>query len=207
MKLLGLALCLVVVVNGAGCLAANPAYGLRPSGEPLSVVGSGQNIGFRQGSRPIDEQDFYSIAGDGGAADTIRNRRRSLVVEQMAWQAVGLAGIGGIVVGAGVMAGGIVWTTVAGPIGLVALLPGVGLMMGSIVAVHLAYVYADDAASFMSRPMLPKSRATAAANRYNKRLGTTSSGERPRRRQRRLRQQQRQSRQSRQLAQQRRRRA
>ena len=196
MKLLGLALCLVVVVNGAGCLAANPAYGLRPSGEPLSVVGSGQNIGFRQGSRPIDEQDFYSIAGDGGAADTIRNRRRSLVVEQMAWQAVGLAGIGGIV-----------WTTVAGPIGLVALLPGVGLMMGSIVAVPLAYVYADDAASFMSRPMLPKSRATAAANRYNKRLGTTSSGERPRRRQRRLRQQQRQSRQSRQLAQQRRRRA
>jgi hypothetical protein len=97
------------------------------------------------------------------------------------------AGIGGIVVGAGVMAGGIVWTTIAGPIGLVALLPGVGLMMGSIVAVPLAYVYADDAATFMSRPMLPKSRASAAANRYNKRLGTTSSGDRPRRRQRRLR--------------------
>ena len=119
-----------------------------------------------------------------GAVATIRQRRRVLVGDQLAWQAVGLASIGGIVVGGGVMAGGIVWTAESGPVGLLALLPGVGLLMGSVIAVPLAYGYADDAAGMMSSPMLSRSRAVATANRYNKRLDADRA-DRPRRRQRR----------------------
>jgi hypothetical protein len=174
----------VVLVGGggAGCLTTNPARGVKATGESLSVTGSG---GFRQGGQAIDEQDFYKIAGDTQAVAAVRQRRLNLVAEQMAWQATGLAGIGGLVLGAGVMAGGIVWTTTSGPIGLVALLPGVGLFMTSLVLVPLAYVWAADAADAMHAPTFTVERARAAADRYNRRLDGASSSSPPRKRRRR----------------------
>ena len=182
--LLGVVVVVAVAVADGGCLTTNPAAFVHPTGEELTVMGSGDDFGFTQGSRAIDEQDFYHVAGDAGAVASIQQRRRVLVGDQLAWQAVGLASIGGIVVGGGVMAGGIVWTAESGPVGLLALLPGVGLLMGSVIAVPLAYVYADDAAGMMSSPMLSRSRAVATANRYNKRLDADRA-DRPRRRQRR----------------------
>jgi len=172
----------VVAVAGTGCLTTNPARGVKATGEYLSVTDAG---GFRQGERAIDEQDFYRIAGDTQAVGAVRQRRLNLVAEQMAWQAAGLAGIGGLVLGAGVMAGGIVWTTVSGPIGLVALLPGVGLFMTSLVLVPLAYVWAADAADAMIAPTFSIQRARTAADRYNRRLDGASSSSPPRRRRRR----------------------
>jgi hypothetical protein len=180
---------LVVVVlvvgvgaGGTGCLTTNPARGAKATGEYLSVTEHG---GFRQGGQAIDEQDFYRIAGDSLAVAAVRHRRLNLVAEQMAWQAAGLAGIGGLVLGAGVMAGGIVWTTASGPIGLVALLPGVGLFMTSLVLVPLAYVWAADAADAMTAPTFNVQRARTAADRYNRRLDGASSSSPPRKRRRR----------------------
>jgi hypothetical protein len=176
---------LVIVAIGAvvatGCLTTNPARGVKATGEHLFVTAHG---GFRQGDRAIDEQDFYRIAGDTQAVAAVRQRRLNLVAEQMAWQAAGLAGIGGLVVGAGVMAGGIVWTTVSGPIGLVALLPGVGLFTTSLVLVPLAYVWAADAADAMGAPTFSVERARTVAERYNRRLEGATSSSSPRRRRR-----------------------
>ncbi len=182
--LLGIVVVVAVAMVDVGCLTTNPAASAYPTGEELTVTSRGDDFGFTQGSRPIDEQDFYHVAGDDDAVATIRQRRRVLVGDQLAWQAVGLASIGGIVVGGGVMAGGIVWTSESGPVGLLALLPGVGLLMGSVIAVPLAYVYADDAAGMMSSPVLSRSRAVSAAKRYNQRLDADGA-DRPRRRPRR----------------------
>ena len=182
--LLGIVVVVVVAMANGGCLTTNPAAFASPTSEELAVMSRGDDFGWTQGSRSIDEQDFYHVAGDAGAVATIRQRRRVLVGDQLAWQAVGLASISGIVVGGGVMAGGIVWTSESGPVGLLALLPGVGLLMGSVIAVPLAYVYADDAAGMMSAPVLSRSRATATARRYNQRL-EADRADRPRRRQRR----------------------
>jgi hypothetical protein len=165
-----------VVVGGNACLTTNPARGVKASGAPLSVTGAG---GFRQGDQAIDEQDFYRIAGDTEAVAAVRQRRLNLVAEQMAWQATGLAGIGGLVLGAGVTAGGIVWTTTSGPIGLIGLLPGVGLFMSSLVLVPLAYAWAADAADAMTAPTFSIQRARAAAERYNRRLDGASSSSPP----------------------------
>lgn len=178
---------LVVIVStggGSGCLTTSPAGGARATGEHLSVADNG---GFRQGNAAIDEQDFYKIAGDRAAVASVRTRRMNLVAEQVVWQALGLAGVGGMLVGGGVMAGGIVWVSTSGPIGLIALLPGVGLFMTSLVMVPLAYSWAADAADAMHRPTFGQDRARTAADRYNRRLDGAADVRRPARRRQRLR--------------------
>jgi hypothetical protein len=174
------ALVVVVVAGGSGaCLTTNPARGARATGEYLSVADNGA---LRQGGQLLDEQDFYRIAGDKSAAAAVRTKRMNLVAEQVAWQGVGLASIGGLVLGAGVMAGGIVWVSASGPIGLIALLPGVGLFMTNLVLVPLAYVWAADAADAMYQPVFGRDRARAAAERYNRRLDGATDTRRPARR-------------------------
>ncbi len=173
-----------VVANlcSVGCLTTNPARGVRANGEALSA----SNGRLRQGTAVLDEQDFYTIAGDTAAVGTIQRRRASLTAEQIAWQATGLAGIGGIVIGAGGLAAGIVVLDVYGPIGLAVLLPGVFLMTGSIVLVPLAYVWADEAADAMYARTFSTARAREAADRYNdrrrapprRRQGTGGRGQR-----------------------------
>ncbi len=167
----------VSAVGASGCLTTNPANNIRATGEALSVEGGR----FRQGGTPIDEQDFYAIAGDKSAVATIRQQRASLTVEQIAWQATGLAGIVGIGADGGVMAAGIVITSEYGPIGLTALLPGVFFMTGSIVLVPLAYVWAAEAADAMYVQVTPTARAQKAADRYNDHRRKPSSSKRRRR--------------------------
>lgn len=157
------ALCL----GGSGCLTVNPATHPRRTNDDLHVSPR-SSAPFRQGKRPVDEQDFYELAGDRGAVNLIKNERRTLVGTQMAWQGMGLLSIAGVGVGAGGLAAGVVWVQQEGPIGLIALLPGTFLMMGSIVAIPLSYVYAADAADAMVEPILPMSRAEKAADKANR---------------------------------------
>lgn len=84
--------------------------------------------------------------------------------------AAGAGGIGGIVVGGGALAGGIVWTVDQGPIGLLLLIPGALLLTGSIVAVPVGYAMAASAADELTGEyVLPPERAKAAAKRHNNR--------------------------------------
>ncbi|HEY4224049.1 MAG TPA: hypothetical protein VGO62_21990 [Myxococcota bacterium] len=156
--------------SAAGCLTTNPAGLSRTTGEALSVDSHTDPPRLRQGSSAIDEQDFYEIAGDAASVQMIRAHRQAIVWKQAGAQLGGYAGIGGIVVGGGALAGGIVWTVQDGPIGLVALLPGALIVTGSIIAIPVGFASAADYADMESEPLLPSGRALAAAKRYNKTL-------------------------------------
>src|SRR5687768_13263974 len=95
---------LVIAALGTGCLTLNPANQTRANGQPLRVDDDGA---LRQGSSEIDEQDFYAIAGDKRALQEVRNHRFDLITTQIAGQVAGAAGIGGIAIGGGTLAGGI----------------------------------------------------------------------------------------------------
>ncbi|HTJ41524.1 MAG TPA: hypothetical protein VL463_05485 [Kofleriaceae bacterium] len=77
----------------AGC-ASNLAEGTRATGEALSVDDLG---GLRQGRAPIDEQDFYRIAGDREAEDEIAAYRNHGVVENRIGLVLALIGTAAIV--------------------------------------------------------------------------------------------------------------
>ena len=76
----------------AGC-ATNLASGTAASGAPLTADWNG----FRQGDEPIDEQDFYRIAGDREAADDVRAYRDHGVWENRIGAALLLIGVGALV--------------------------------------------------------------------------------------------------------------
>ncbi len=76
----------------AGC-ASNLANGIPASGAPLSADWNG----YRQGVEPIDEQDFYRIAGDREAADDIRAYRDHGVWENRIGMVLALIGVGALV--------------------------------------------------------------------------------------------------------------
>ncbi len=166
----------VVSVLSTGCLTTNPARGTKATGETLSVVDEVGWHSHRQGGRFVDEQDFYAIASDQSAVNAIRKKRRTLVFEQYVDNAIGLGGIAGIVSGGGLMAAGIVWVVAAGPIGLIALLPGALLMTASIVAVPMGFVAANKAAARMDDPVMSSSRAHSAADAYNGRTKKKKKG-------------------------------
>jgi hypothetical protein len=162
-----ISLSLLVVLLGSGCLTLNPANQVRANGEALRVDDDGA---LRQGNSEIDEQDFYAIAGDKKALAQVRNHRFDLITTQIAGQVAGAAGIGGIVIGGGTLAGGIVWTADQGPIGLLLLIPGALVLTGSIIAVPVGYAMAANAADELTTEyVLPRERASAAAKRYNAR--------------------------------------
>ena len=76
----------------AGC-ATNLANGTAASGAPLSADWNG----LRQGDEPIDEQDFYRIAGDSEAADDIRAYRDHGVWENRIGALLVMIGVGALV--------------------------------------------------------------------------------------------------------------
>src|SRR5512134_1452991 len=85
------AIALVAAVAATGC-AQNYASTLPASGEPLAYDWST----FRQGRDPIDEQDFYRIAGDSEAVTKIeRTRSRGTFYNRAGWvlAAIGAAGL------------------------------------------------------------------------------------------------------------------
>ncbi len=164
-----LAACALVIASSAACLTANPAMHQRATGEALVVDSRGY---LRQGRAAVDEQDFYEIAGDAAAVQAVRGRRAKIFAAELATQlGVGYGGVAGAVVGGGALAGGIVWTVIDGPIGLIGLIPGALLLTASIVAIPLGFAYAADIGDEMYDPVLPGARAEAAARRYNQRLG------------------------------------
>lgn len=76
----------------AGC-AQNLANGIPASGAPLSADWNG----YRQGDEPIDEQDFYRIAGDRDAADDVRAYRDHGVWESRIGTVLALIGASALV--------------------------------------------------------------------------------------------------------------
>jgi hypothetical protein len=156
---------LLALAPATGCVALNPARHVRATGERLSV----DERGFRQGDEALDEQDFYALVGDDEAVRRIRARRRALLGDQFAGQAMGAAGVGAALVGAAAMTGGIVWTAEQGAPGLLLLLPGVFVLFGGMVVAPLGYVWADDAADAMDDRVLPVSRARHALERSRRR--------------------------------------
>ncbi len=167
MRLVVLAGVLVTLAFANGCLTLNPANQVRANGQPLGVDDDGA---LRQGNSELDEQDFYAISGDKRALQEVRNHRFDLITTQIAGQVAGAAGIGGIAIGGGTLAGGIVWTVDQGPIGLLLLLPGALVLTGSIIAVPVGYAMAANAADELTGDyVLPQERARAAAKRYNSR--------------------------------------
>lgn len=161
--------------SSPGCLTVGAGGMSSATGEPLSAPSPGH---FRQGRAPVDEEDFYAIAGDDLAVRAVQAHRRSLIATQVGGQFIGYAAIAGLLLGAGALAGGVVLVTEQGPIGLALLVPGTLVMAGSFIAIPLGFVFAANAAAQMSRPVLPHGRALDAADRYNHRA------QRPRRRRR-----------------------
>lgn len=163
----------LVALTAGGCLTLNPANQTKATGAPLVVDARGGSYRLLQGRSPIDEQDFYGIAGDGAAQREVRATRNDLVASQIAGQSAGAGGIGAALAGGGALAGGIVWTAQDGPIGLVLLLPGALLLTAGVVAIPVGYAMAASAADELwqasSSPLLPQQRAEAAASRYNRR--------------------------------------
>jgi hypothetical protein len=82
----------VALIVVAGC-AQNLANGIPASGAPLSVDWQG----YRQGGEPIDEQDFFRIAGDHDAADDIRSYRDHGVLESRIGVVLALIGASALV--------------------------------------------------------------------------------------------------------------
>jgi hypothetical protein len=80
----------------AGC-ATNYASAQRPTGEPLSAEWVAT---FRQGKSPIDEQDFYAIAGDKNASNEIATEREKGILFNRVGIGLAAVGIAGLVGGA-----------------------------------------------------------------------------------------------------------
>jgi hypothetical protein len=102
---------------------------------------------------PTDAVELYDEASRSFVSlAPLRHARlahNAVVLRDGVYDAVGAGSIAAIVVAGGLLAGGIVWTTTSGPIGLIAVIPGAVLLMASIVAVPLAFVAARDAGAQM----------------------------------------------------------
>jgi hypothetical protein len=140
-------------LGAAGC-AQNYATTLPPSGEPLAYDWSS----FRQGSSPIDEQDFYRIAGDADAEASIsRTRARGVFYNRAGWI---LAAIGGVA---------LVTATQVGDGGLRK--TAYGLTLALPIGGTMAF-YGQHVAE--RHPQLSGRRAQETANRYNAHLAVGS---------------------------------
>jgi len=142
------------LIAAAGC-AQNYASTLPASGEPLAYDWSS----FRQGNTPIDEHDYYRIAGDDDAATQIQRKRSSgIFYNRAGWwlAAIGLGGLFGatLIPDAGLRKVGY-GLTIALPIG------GTMVFYGRSKAER--------------NPQLSGRRAREAANRYNAHLSTVGA--------------------------------
>lgn len=148
-----------------GCLTLAASGYASDTGDPLS---SPRHGAFRQGRTPIDEEEFYAIAGDDHAVAIVRAQREGLVAEQIGWQIVGYGAIPVMLAGIGGLAGGIALLDedIDG-LGAGVLVAGTLVMVASFIAIPLGFVFAEDAAEAMSDPVLPHGRALDAADRYN----------------------------------------
>lgn len=154
-----------VCLQASGCLTVAGSGMHDATGEALSSPRPGD---FRQGRSRIDEGDFYRIAGDARAVSAIQQHRSGLVAEQIGWQVFAFSGIPGIVASSAALAGGIVLLTeYDNDLGIALVVPGALFLMGSIAAIPLGFVYADEAGDAMLAPVLPHGRALDAADRYN----------------------------------------
>jgi hypothetical protein len=100
----------------AGC-ATNYATAQRPTGEPLSAEWVAT---FRQGKTPIDEQDFYAIAGDRSASSEIATEREKGILFNRVGIGLAAVGIAGLVGGAtinGKLYGGALLLPIGGVMG------------------------------------------------------------------------------------------
>ena len=144
-----LAAATAAVIAAAGC-AQNYASTLPASGEPLAYDWSS----FRQGNTPIDEQDYYRIAGDGEAATQIqRTRTRGIFYNRAGWV---LAAIG---------LGGLFAAAVLPDAGLRKV--GYGLTLALPIGGTMVFYGRSKAEK---HPQLSGRRAREAANRYNAHL-------------------------------------
>lgn len=166
--------CILVVVcmsfvgtSATGCLTLAGSGYASDTGDMLSSPAHGA---FRQGRTPIDEEDFYTIAGDDHAVAVVRAQREGLVAEQIGWQLVGYGAIPMMFAGIGGLSAGIALLDedIDG-LGAGVLVAGTLVMVASFVAIPLGFVFASDAADAMSDPVLPHGRALDAAGRYNER--------------------------------------
>jgi hypothetical protein len=142
------------IVAGAlavtGC-AYNRAEGTAATGEPLQAGWAG----FRQGSTPIDEQDFYRIAGDGSGADEIAAyRSRGITYNRVGLVLALIGGAALVTLGASDDA------TVRGAAGAFV----IALPIGGFLT------YSGQARAHKER-VLPDWRATEDADRYNAHAG------------------------------------
>jgi len=129
----------------SGC-AANWATTQPATGEPLSAEWKST---FRQGTTPIDEQDFYRIAGDRESYDQIAHERVKGMVVNRIGVVLAIAGIASLVAGATI-------DTKA--------YPGVVFMpIGGIMAYWGIY-------TAERRPHISIDHAQQAADRYNARV-------------------------------------
>ncbi|MCW5807806.1 MAG: hypothetical protein KIT31_35970 [Deltaproteobacteria bacterium] len=117
-----------------------------PTGEPLTA----EWTAFRQGRTPIDEQDFYAIAGDHESRDTIAYKRERGILFNRVGIALALVGLGGLIGGATVdnkLYGGAIFLPIGGVMGY----------WGKLTA--------------EKRPQLSIHHARQVADRYNASLG------------------------------------
>ncbi len=155
----------LVGVGASGCLTVAGSGLNDATGDSLAAPAPGD---FRQGRSRIDEEDFYRIAGDARAVEAIRQHRAGLVNEQIWLQVLAYSGIPAIVASSVALGGGIVMLSeYDNDLGIALVVPGALLLMGSIAAIPLGLVYAEEAGEEMLYPVLPHERALDAADRYN----------------------------------------
>jgi hypothetical protein len=76
----------------SGC-ASSHAEGTAATGEPLAIDFST----FRQGDTPIDEEDFFRVAGDRDSADELHAYRRNGVIMNRIGSLLALVGVASII--------------------------------------------------------------------------------------------------------------
>jgi len=141
---------LLALLATTGC-AASHAEGTLGTGEPLKVEWNT----FRQGNTPIDEQDFYQIAGDRDAVDDVGAYRGHGVFMNRVGAVLAMIGAAALVTYAA--SGDGPKREASGPLILALPIGGITAIMGSQRLDRARH--------------LPEWRAREAAARYNARVG------------------------------------
>jgi hypothetical protein len=140
----------------AAC-AGPGAEGVAATGEPLTYEWNT----FRQGSMPVDEQDFYRIAGDDDAVREIGSSRRHGTIYETVGGVLALVGATALITYASSNDPGT--RNAAGPLILALPIGGITAIIGS---------------QKRSRSrVLPDWRAQETAARYNAHVGASAGGE------------------------------